>query len=167
MTSEASLRRPASILLAMHLVVLAVIGGFPVPVDRGASPFIGWFVRSVQAAGAPWFSYDWVEFSANVALFVPLGVLGVMVVGRRRWWLAVAGGVATSVVIEAVQWMLLPERFPTPWDVLANTLGAAVGAALGYVVLALRAGGARTGRFGASPDRPVPEQPGQGRPSPW
>jgi len=62
------------------------------------------------------------DFTLNVALFVPLAGL----VHRRHRWRAVLFGLLLSVGIECLQRYLF--RSPNPWDVLANTLGAVVGA---------------------------------------
>jgi glycopeptide antibiotics resistance protein len=144
MTIDASMRRPAAISLAIYGVLTAVVGFFPTPVDRGATPLIRSVLASLHRNGVPaWFDYHFVEFTANIALFVPLGVLAVFAVGRRWAWLAVLAGTGMSVAIEAGQWLLLPERFPSGLDVLANTIGTIVGVAIGYGALALRAGPAR------------------------
>ena len=68
------------------------------------------------------------EGAANVALFIPIGLLVTQFVSRRRWWLAVATGLTTSVAIEAVQFLLLSERHASLRDVVNNTLGALLGA---------------------------------------
>lgn len=68
------------------------------------------------------------DFVANVALFVPLG-LSLVLSGWRARSATLAGG-ACSMLIEITQARLLPNRDATASDVLANTLGAAVGAAL-------------------------------------
>jgi VanZ family protein len=139
MSTDASLRRPALIVLGAYTVGLAVIGFLPVPVDREVSPWIYTIVKAVHAGGGPaWFTYDLIEFSANVALFVPFGVFAVLATGGRRWWLALGAGVAASVTIELVQWLSLPERVPSALDVLANSVGGLLGVSFGYVVLALR-----------------------------
>jgi glycopeptide antibiotics resistance protein len=108
-----------------------------VPVDRGVSPMLGRFVLWMQRY-ALGFSYEMVEFTANVIWFVPLGLLGVLAVGRRWWWLVLLGGAAVSIAIEAGQWLLLPERTPTPVDVIANTLGVAIGVAIAVGLLLVR-----------------------------
>ena len=70
---------------------------------------------------------------ANVVLFVPLGwLLGIVVAGasanRRRCLAlaAIAAGGVLSFTFEAVQ-LLLPTRQPALVDVVANTIGTAVG----------------------------------------
>lgn len=81
-------------------------------------------------------SYTVFEFLANIALFVPLGIL--LVVGWPRWspWLVILLGYAASATIELVQ-SLLPSRFPTLSDVVANTLGTIGGVLLVWLVLNL------------------------------
>ena len=74
--------------------------------------------------------YGVLGFASNVALFVPLGVLVAVQLSQRRRWLAVAIGAAVSLAIELMQAALLPERFATGSDVVANTVGAAAGVLL-------------------------------------
>lgn len=68
----------------------------------------------------------WYEFLLNVALFaVPTAMAAVLWPAVRPWiWVfAACGG---SIAIEIVQYLVLP-RVADPRDVVANTLGAAVG----------------------------------------
>ena len=140
MTIDASMRRPAAIALAIYGTLVAIVGFFPTPVDRSASPLLRSALAALHRWGVPdWFDYDVVEFTANIALFVTFGVLAVLAFGRRRAWLAVLAGAAASATIEICQWLLLPARFPTGLDVLANTIGTVIGAAIGYGVLVMRA----------------------------
>ncbi len=73
--------------------------------------------------------YVVLEFLANIALFVPLGVLVALGWRRLPWWGVTVLGFTLSAVIEIVQ-LWLPTRFPTLSDVVANTLGALIGALL-------------------------------------
>lgn len=82
--------------------------------------------------------YPQLEFSANVFLFVPFGVLVGVLFGRRRWAWAVALGCAASATIEGLQFALLPGRFGTVDDVIANTLGAIIGALIARAILTRR-----------------------------
>lgn len=70
-----------------------------------------------------------VELGLNVVLFVPLSLLGWFVLRREgvAFWIAV--GAVLSVLIELVQ-LAIPGRFTTVQDVVANTVGATVGALL-------------------------------------
>jgi|GEM_PF-1953295 len=71
-------------------------------------------------------AYDVLEFLANVAFFVPLGVLLPAALPRLRGPLVVLAGFAFSGCIELVQ-LALPSRVSTWSDVVANTLGALLG----------------------------------------
>jgi glycopeptide antibiotics resistance protein len=82
-----------------------------------------------------WISYDLLEFTANIAMFLPVGLLFLLLAGRRHWWLALAGGVVLSGVIEFTQ-LFLPARFSDLRDILANSLGALLGVAIGRLVTA-------------------------------
>lgn len=77
----------------------------------------------------------WVEFGGNVVMFLPLGFLSALLF-RVPWW-GVVLAVALSVSAELVQ-VLLPARTATPRDVLANALGALLGAGLAWLVIIRR-----------------------------
>ena len=74
---------------------------------------------------------------ANVLLFAPVGFLAAQLGARTpvtplripapALW-AIAVGVGASVVIEAAQ-LFVPDRFSSPWDVLANGVGTGLGVA--------------------------------------
>ena len=119
-----------------YLVLLAFIAFWPVPVDREAHDWLLAVIDWLQVHGAPgWVRYDLVEFVANIALFVPVGLFVMIMAGVRGWWLAVLVGFAASCTIELGQLIFLPDRFATLSDVLANTIGAAVGAVLALALL--------------------------------
>lgn len=133
---RASLRRIARALTVMYVLVLALIAFWPTPVDAGAHDSLTSLLGWLHAHGAPgWLRYTRVEFLANVALFLPVGLLVVILTGAKRWWLGVLAGLATSCAIELGQSVLLPARFATLDDVVANTAGAAVGALVALVIL--------------------------------
>lgn len=118
------------------MVVVFTIGYWPVPVDRGVRSVLLSIFDRLAAAGAPtWVDYAHVEFGANIVMFVPLGVLIALLLPRWEWWLAPIIGLALSLAIEFGQALLLPERFASPLDVLANTAGATIGA---LIVTAIR-----------------------------
>ena len=134
---NALLRPIALSLLVAYLGGLALVAFWPTPVDRGAYSTIESLLVRLHAHGVPeWFNYGLVEFTANIVLFVPLGLLSVILVGADRVWHAVMAGFASSCLIELGQLVFLPSRFATPVDVLANTLGAVVGALLALFTLA-------------------------------
>lgn len=69
----------------------------------------------------------WGNLLLNIALFIPLGVLLPMV-GKpfRKWWLTIPAGFALSLAIELAQ-LGLGRGICDVDDLLANTIGAAVG----------------------------------------
>ena len=75
-------------------------------------------------------TYSVSEFVANIALFVPFGVLVSLLLPRRPAWTVIALGLATSVAIELAQLLFLPHRVSDVRDLVANTLGTAVGVAV-------------------------------------
>ena len=69
-----------------------------------------------------------VDALLNILLFVPLAIgMGLCRLGFRR---AVIAGALASILIETLQFAVVPGRFPSFRDVLANSLGVA----LGYVI---------------------------------
>ncbi|POH60843.1 MULTISPECIES: VanZ family protein [Cryobacterium] len=135
---HAALRRIAGWLAAAYLMALALIALWPTPVDRAAAGTITRILVFLHAHGVPQrLDYPLIEFTANIALFVPVGLLGVLLMGRRRWLLAFLVGFIASCAIEFGQLVLLPARVATPVDVIANTAGTALGALLALALLAI------------------------------
>jgi glycopeptide antibiotics resistance protein len=106
----------------------------PAPYEPEAGEFLqrllDAFARSPVLA---WITFDVVEFTANVVMFVPLGILCLVWFGARRWWTAPVAGLALSGAIELAQATLLDSRVSDVRDLIANTLGAVVG--MGIVLL--------------------------------
>lgn len=75
------------------------------------------------------------EFTANILLFIPLGLLVRLAIPHATWVGAVMIGATASVAIEVLQ--VWTPRVSDPRDLLANTLGALVGAVLGAVISAI------------------------------
>jgi VanZ family protein len=67
------------------------------------------------------------EFLANIALFVPVGMFLLLLVGTRFWWAALIASFALTAFIEAAQ-RSIPGRVPDEQDLIANGLGAVIGA---------------------------------------
>jgi glycopeptide antibiotics resistance protein len=87
-----------------------------------------------------WGRGKWKEAVANVALFVPLGFLGMRALGGRGLRTAVVVGclgLGLSTGAELFQVFTL-HRYPTMTDICTNTIGALCGTLLGY------RGGSRT-----------------------
>ena len=138
------LRRRASAGLLAYGALLAAVGLWPTPVDRPLDPLLFRVLGAIARFGVrPLDAYGVIEFTANVALFVPPALLLVLVMGVRRWWLAPLAGMLCSILIELAQHLLLPARFATLSDVIANTLGALIGTGLGALLIARRRADAR------------------------
>lgn len=115
---------PAAIYVATVLFVVF----WPVPIDRPVQDTLHRALAWMHGHGVPgWFDYGLVEWLANVAMFVPWGAFGAVVLASRRWWLVVLAALLASSAIETAQLLLLDARFASPADVGANTLGAALG----------------------------------------
>jgi glycopeptide antibiotics resistance protein len=138
---EESHARVLRITLLGYLGVVLTVTLWPNPPDPGGLGLLEQALRWWSGRGLPGGDLAVVEAVANVAMFVPLGIL-LPAATRIRPVLAVPAGAALSILIELVQLAFLPHRFATVQDVLTNTLGAAVGAAL---LLAVRRRRARTG----------------------
>lgn len=125
-------------MLLVYGAIVAAVAYWPTPVDSGLRAGIDRVLAALHRRGLPgWFDYAQLEWWANVAFFVPLGLLVVLLIGGHRWWVATLVGGAVSVAIEVGQHFFLPMRYATVDDVVANTLGAAGGALGGLVVLAV------------------------------
>ncbi|MEX1077689.1 MAG: VanZ family protein [Homoserinimonas sp.] len=120
---------------------LALVGWLtlgPQPLDSTGRGFLHRAIRFISGDNTlDWITYALVEFVANIVLFVPVGVLFVLMLGWRRWWLAAVLGIALTAAIEFAQ-VFLPNRVTDPRDVISNSVGAVIGVALVLTVTAWR-----------------------------
>ena len=134
--SRSKLQIAVGILVAYAIAVLLVTL-WPTPVDQGFEPTISRGLALLHRNGLPtWFGYNKLEFAANIVMFVPAGLLVAMLLRPRRWYLALLVVPMLSIGIELTQSVFLSSRFATVNDVIANSLGAAIGV---LAVLAVRA----------------------------
>lgn len=120
--------RFVAVLTVMYLVVVLAVTLWPTTVDQGLSPYIDRLLAKLWTKGVPSFvDYGFIEFSANIVFFVPVGFLLGVLCPYRFWWLAIVGGLALSASVETAQGLLLPGRVSSVADVVANTTGAVVG----------------------------------------
>ncbi|MCU1437732.1 MAG: hypothetical protein JWP66_819 [Naasia sp.] len=120
--------RLVSVLLALYLAIVAAITLPPSPVDRPVRGQIDRVLEELHERGVPeYIGYSKVEFAANIAMFVPVGFLIALGLAARFAWLALLLGPVLSAALELAQKLLLPERYASVLDVLANSLGALVG----------------------------------------
>ena len=123
-------RRLAKVLLVVELLGIAWLVLNPSP--AAPSRAVSGISRLVAALGLPQRAADPVlwEFVLNIALFVPLTFLALLLwprLGIVGW--TVLGGIL-SAYLELSQWLLLPTRSPTLSDLVANTSGGLIGAVL-------------------------------------
>lgn len=130
-------RRPWALALGAYSAVVAVVVGWPTPVDAGAHGSLTTLLAALHGAGVPgWIDYDLVERAANVLMFVPLGLLVTRVTGR--WWAGVLVPAALSGAAELTQHLVRPERVATWTDLATNTSGAVLGAVVAVALMARR-----------------------------
>lgn len=121
--------RAALAVAGVYLLAVLLVVFWPTPVDRPAAGILNETLSWLHRHGMLGFvNYNFVEFSANVAMFAPLGLIASVVF--KNAWLGIIAGAFGSCLIELGQALLLPSRFASGLDVLANTMGAALGALL-------------------------------------
>ena len=128
-------RTVAGVALAAWVGVLAFT--LLAPSAEGPSWLVGTVSTTAAAVGLPsaLVAPERVEFLLNAAAFVPVSFLGSLLWSRPTWRDWTAGGFVASFLVELVQAVALDGRSATHSDVVANTLGALVGAALGAALL--------------------------------
>jgi peptidoglycan/LPS O-acetylase OafA/YrhL len=72
------------------------------------------------------------------AAFVPVGVLLLLLLGRRRWWAAIAFGMLGAAWIEAAQSVWMPVGYAAAMDVVWGSAGATVGVLIALAATAPR-----------------------------
>jgi len=117
------------VLVVALAVALLFISLWPTHVDRGLDLPSRWPVRllieDVRMSRAT--VYQVVEALANVALYMPLGLLARICLPRLNGWIVIGLGGLTSACFESLQAVLPIDRTPSIADVAANTLGVALG----------------------------------------
>ncbi|PPG87910.1 VanZ family protein [Rathayibacter rathayi] len=117
-----------------YLIALTMIAFWPTPVDAGMRDDLdqvsSWFSRH----HLPRVDYAVLEASANIALFVPLGLLLALNLRPRFAWVAVVVGALVSWLIETGQLLFLSARYASLQDVAMNTSGALLGAIVGVLL---------------------------------
>ncbi|WLQ07135.1 VanZ family protein [Arthrobacter oryzae] len=111
------------------LVPLALAAFWPSPVDKPVQGELAGFLFLIHALGIPsWVNYSFIEATANVVLFVPLGAVASLAFPRERSWQLGAFGLVVSGCMELGQQLFLHERFASPLDLVTNTIGCVIGA---------------------------------------
>lgn len=135
---DADLGRLRIIALALLIafgVIVTVITLWPGPPDPDGQRALKDFLLRAYAHGMPtWITFGAIEFTANIVMFVPIGLFGALVLGRHRWSV-VPLSIAASIAIELFQAARLTERDGTPRDVIANGFGALIGYLFALLIL--------------------------------
>ncbi|MCU1545641.1 MAG: VanZ family protein [Homoserinimonas sp.] len=125
------------ILGLVTLAYLGVVGWLtlgPQPLDDNGRGALLRVIRYLQTfEGTGWITYSLIEFSANIAMFLPVGVLFVLLLGRRLWWLAIVLCIVLTLGIEVAQ-EFLRDRISDPRDIIANSLGGLIGVLSALVI---------------------------------
>lgn len=128
----------AATLLLVALGVVLLITMSPTPINLGHEDAVRKLLSLLHSNGVPeWFGYSKLEFTANIVMFVPLGLLIGMVLPQRHWWLGLLLAPAFSACIELTQALLLSQRSATIHDVVANSLGGWIGLVIALVIRAM------------------------------
>ncbi|MDQ0576583.1 VanZ family protein [Agromyces albus] len=120
----------------LALVAWATLGPAPWRAEGNQAP-LGVLNPSIWLERATWTTGSSFEFTANILMFVPVGVLFAMLFGARRWIIALGAAALLTCAIEVAQ-IPLDDRISDPRDLLANTTGAVIGLALAGMVWAFR-----------------------------
>jgi dolichol kinase len=78
------------------------------------------------------------SFGGTLVLFVPAGLLLVLLLGRHHWFAALLVGVVGVVWLELACIVWRPDAPAVPTDVLSSSIGVSVGILLGLAVSRLR-----------------------------
>jgi hypothetical protein len=143
-----TLKRLLLIAVAAH--ALAVLFLVLSPQPDAATGSVRAAAALLRGAGLSAVTNEGVEHAFNAVLLLPLGVLGSLLLPRLPWWSWLVVGLALSLAFEVTQWALLPDRSPSAVDVVTNTAGCVLGAAL---VALLRRGDPGLRRADRSPRR--------------
>ena len=129
-----AVRLVAAALLGTYVVVVAAILLNADPTF--ATDAIQETERSLVARGAPeWMTFgDRVQMMLNALMFAPITAFAAVTFPRHPWGNWVAYAFAGSGMVEVVQAFVLEPRAAEYVDVVANTLGGLIGAALSVPV---------------------------------
>lgn len=126
-----AVRAICGILLAVTLIVDGMIVLSPVtPAAAGQESLRAWLgVWRLLGIQPTFLTFGLVEWLSNVVMFMPVGFLfaGLVAPPLRAWAVLIAAGLSAAVEVTQV---FLPNRVPSVYDVVANSLGALLGVLL-------------------------------------
>jgi glycopeptide antibiotics resistance protein len=122
------LRSHAGPLLLIYVVVLAVV--LLSPSNSVQSDAVNGGAELLQRLGLQNTNslWRWVEFGENVLIIAPVTFFASLLRPRYSWLEWTALGFLAALLVEVIQAVALPDRRATYSDIVANTLGALLGA---------------------------------------
>lgn len=134
--TTSTLHRIGLIGVAVILITILVITLSPTPVDAGREDWVAATLQFLYRLGVPGsFGYQQLEFTANIVMFMPLGIFTAMALARGRYWIGILALPLLSILIELLQLQVLPGRTATLSDVIANSIGGILGFTLASLAL--------------------------------
>ena len=125
------------VLAVITFIYLGVVGWVtlgPQPLDSSGNALLFRLLAEfAQHPSTNWITYQRVEFLANVAMFIPIGIFFLLLFGRWWWFASVFAGVMLTCVIEFAQ-MFIPSRVSDVSDLIANSTGTFVGVLFALIV---------------------------------
>lgn len=100
-----------------------------------AALYFGMLVALTFTPGSAAARESWV---LPLILFIPVGFLLTLLMGRRRWWVAVGFGMLGAAWVEAAQTIWMPPGYASALDILCSSGGAVLGVVLGVLLLTVR-----------------------------
>lgn len=132
-TKGAWLARRARPLVAVYALMLLVV--LFSPTSTVQSSLVVDLVRGLQLVLPDRVvTFSRAEVALNAVIIAPLSFLGWLALTRVRWQDWVAYGFLGSTTVELLQGVLLPARQGSFSDIVANTLGALIGALLARIL---------------------------------
>ncbi|WP_416428536.1 VanZ family protein [Paenarthrobacter nicotinovorans] len=112
----------------VYVAGLTTVGFWPTPVDKPIQGTLAAILKYLHSHGVPgWLDYNFVEATANVAMFIPFGILSAMALPAKAWIQLASVGLMASTGLELGQLLFITARFSSLLDVVTNTLGAIIG----------------------------------------
>lgn len=122
---------PRFLLLVIALILYSSLYPFHFEAGQRADEPLETILQGWPSGWSRWVLRD---ITVNIAFYAPLGLAAAMTLMRRysrtiSVWAAIAGGLALSASMELAQ-VYIPMRSPNALDIVTNTVGAALGAAV-------------------------------------
>ncbi len=123
-----------SLLTGAYLLFVAWLTLTPQPIGSDQIELVQRVLDELHQRGyVEWLDYTRLEFLANIALFVPVGMFLLLLFGAGGWWVAIIVSFVMTAGIETAQ-LGIPGRVSDDRDLIANGLGGVVGVLLALLL---------------------------------